>query len=164
MAVCDKLHYHYSQYLTCKNRLNFKENNKMKRLAILLVLALVALFVVACGGGGESSGPEAATLDFTGYDEFRYDPTSATVASGAQVTVNFENAGVLEHNWMLASNTIDPAEASEDDALGGAISGLIPGGATNTFTFTAPPAGTYQILCTVPGHAAAGMRADFIVE
>jgi hypothetical protein len=93
----------------------------MKRLAILLVLALAALFVVACGGGGESSGPEAANLDFTGYDEFRYDPTSATVESGAQVTVNFENAGVLEHNWMLASNTIDPAAVTCGPTTNGQI-------------------------------------------
>ena len=136
----------------------------MKRLAILLAMALLALFAVACGGGAESSGPEPVTLDFTGYDEFRYDPTSVTVNTGSQVTVNFENVGVLEHNWMLAASTVDPAEASEGDALGGATSGLIPGGTTKSFTFTAPPPGTYQILCTVPGHAAAGMRAEFTVQ
>ena len=136
----------------------------MKRWAILPAVALVALFVAACGGGAESSGPEPITLDFTGYDEFRYEPASATVAAGTEVTVNFENAGILEHNWLLAANTVAPAEVSEDDVIGSATSGVIPGGSTKTFTFTAPPAGTYQVLCTVPGHAAAGMVAEFIVE
>ena len=137
----------------------------MKRLAILLTGALSLLFVAAaCGGGGESNGPEPVTLDFTGYDEFRYEPARATVDADAEVTVNFENAGVLEHNWLLASNTVVPAEVSEADVIGGATSGVIPGGSTQTFTFTGPPAGTYQVLCTVPGHAAAGMVAEFIVE
>jgi nitrite reductase (NO-forming) len=136
----------------------------MKRL-VLLTLSLLAIFAVACGGGGSSNDePQAVTLDFTGLDEFRYDPNSAIVSAGSQVTVNFENDGVLEHNWMLAANNVAPAEASEDDALGGAISGLTPGGETKTFTFTAPPPGTYQILCTVPGHAAGGMVGTFVVQ
>ena len=135
----------------------------MKRLFILLTIALLTLLIAACGSSG-SEGPETVTLDFTGYDEFRYDPTSATVKAGSQVTVNFTNDGVLEHNWMLASTDVELGNASEGDALGGAISGLTPAGETKTFTFSAPPPGTYQILCTVPGHALGGMHAAFIVE
>jgi uncharacterized cupredoxin-like copper-binding protein len=139
-----------------------KENHKMKRLIIIGSLALSVLLLVACAGA-ESSAPESVTLDFTGFDEFRFDPETATVKASAQVTINFQNEGVLEHNWMLASNNIELTEADEDDALGGAISGLVPGGGSKTFTFTAPPVGTYKILCTVPGHAAAGMVAEFKV-
>ena len=135
----------------------------MKNFAIWLIITLVALLAVACGGG-ESEGPQSVTLDFTGLDEFRYDPASATVQAGSEVTVNFTNGGVLEHNWMLAADSVVPAEASEADAVGGAVSGLIPGGGAKTFTFTAPPAGTYQIICTVPGHAAGGMIGSFTVE
>jgi plastocyanin len=176
MDVCDKLHYHSGKHLIYTNRpfvvgdlspltnLLLQENSSMKRLTILLTVALLTLFVTACGGGGESSGPESVTLDFIGYDEFRYDPATAAVPAGAEVTVNFENAGVLEHNWLLAASTVAPEAASEEDAIGGAASGVIPGGTSNTFTFTAPPAGAYQVLCTVPGHAAAGMVADFVVE
>lgn len=138
----------------------------MKRFTILLAIALLAAMVAACGGGGgeTNEGPETVTLDFSGYDEFRYDPTSATVPAGSQVTVNFNNEGVLEHNWLLANASVDPASATEADALGGAVSGLTPGGESKTFTFNAPAAGTYQILCTVPGHALGGMIGTFTVE
>lgn len=136
----------------------------MKRL-VLLTLSLLALLAAACGGGGSSNNePQAVTLDFKGFDEFRYDPESTSVPAGSQVTVNFENAGVLEHNWLLLPSNVAPTEASEADALGGATSGLTPGGETETFTFAAPPTGTYQVVCTVPGHAAGGMVATFVVE
>jgi nitrite reductase (NO-forming) len=135
----------------------------MKRLTFLVAIALLALMVAACGGNEESD-PAPITLNFTGFDEFRYDPTDVTVPAGSLVTVNFTNDGVLEHNWMLSASTVDPANASEADALGGAMSGLTPSGETKTFTFTAPAAGTYQILCTVPGHALGGMIATFTVE
>jgi uncharacterized cupredoxin-like copper-binding protein len=44
-----------------------------------------------------------------------------------------------------------------------AHSGVLPAGDTNTFTFTAPAAGTYQYVCTVAGHAPAGMVGTFTV-
>jgi len=135
----------------------------MKRLITIIVLTLTALVLVACNGDAESNEPEPVTLDYTGFDEFRYDPETTTVKTGAQVTINFMNKGVLEHNWMLASNSIELTEVSEEDAVGEALSGLVPGGKSKTFTFTAPPAGTYKVLCTVPGHAAAGMMAEFKV-
>lgn len=137
----------------------------MKKVTIFILLGLIALFGVACGGSDttENSEPENITLDFKGYDEFRYEPQSASVPTGAQVTVNFENTGTLEHNWLLISDRTDPLEATEADAIAGATSGEIAGGETATFTFTAPPPGSYKVVCTVPGHAAGGMVADFTV-
>ena len=135
----------------------------MKQLSTLLFVLIIAVAVAACGSS-EPAAPAPVTLDYVGYDEFRYDPETATVAAGASVTINFENAGVLEHNWLLAEGGVDPVAVTEADALAGATSGVIGAGETTTFTFTAPEAGTYQILCTVPGHAAGGMQASFTVE
>jgi plastocyanin len=39
----------------------------------------------------------------------------------------------------------------------------VPVGGTRTVTFTAA-AGTYKFICTIPGHAAAGMRGTLIVR
>ena len=136
----------------------------MKRFTILLTIALLALLVVACGDNEESGDPEPTTMNVTGFDEFRYDPENMSVQAGSQVTVNFTNDGVLEHNWLLTSTSMEPGDVTEGDALGGATSGLTPSGETKTFTFTAPPAGTYQVVCTVPGHALGGMVATFTVE
>ncbi len=141
----------------------------MKKLSLLVIMLMTALMLAACGGGGSEgeaaapAEPTGTTLDYVGYDEFRYDPETAEVATGTDVTINFKNDGALEHNWLLASSRVDVTDVTESDALAGATSGVIAGGTDTTFTFTAPPPGEYKIVCTVPGHAAAGMVADFIV-
>ena len=134
--------------------------NTKKVFALFAVLMLAAL-MAACGG---PAGPEPVSLSFSGFDEFRYDPTSATVPSGAQVTVNFTNEGALEHDWMLVAEGTDVNALTAEMAVSPeAHSGVIASGESNTFTFTAPAAGNYQIVCTVAGHAPAGMVAAFTV-
>jgi len=141
-----------------------------KMVALLAVLAL-ALMLAACGGGGGNSsggstesGPAPVSLSFSGLDTFAYDPTSASVPAGAQVTVDFTNGGALEHDWMLVADGTDVNAVTAADALmPEAHSGVIAAGQSKTFTFTAPAAGTYKIVCTVAGHAPAGMVGTFTV-
>lgn len=138
-----------------------------KKIVVLLAVMAMALLMVACGGsegGGETTAPEPVSLSFTGLDEFRYDPESASVQAGAPVTVNFTNAGALEHDWMLVAEGTDVNALTAEDALTPeAHSGVLPAGESNTFSFTAPAAGTYQIVCTVAGHAPAGMVGTLTV-
>lgn len=136
----------------------------MKRLVLLATLIVMVVALAACGGGGEeNNAPAPVSFTVKGYDEFRYDPKDLTVPTGAQVTVTLENVGVLEHSWILVTSDKDPAVVSIADALGGATTGRVAGGQSNTVTFTAPPAGTYQIVCEVPGHAVGGMVGAFTV-
>lgn len=141
---------------------------KKSPIMILVLFLAVSLAIAACGGGASEpeadAGPAAVTLDYEGYDEFRYDPESATVPAGSAVTVNFTNAGALDHNWLLVSSRVDPVEATEADALSGATTGELVGGESATITFNAPPAGEYLVVCTVEGHAEGGMIAEFTVE
>ena len=134
----------------------------MKRNLLLLVLAVTAVLLVACGGS-ETPTPAPVTLTFKGLDEFKYDPSTASVAAGSQVTVNFENVGVLEHSWILVADSADPATVSEADALAGATTGNVPAGQSKTLTFTAPAAGTYKFVCAVAGHAVGGMVGTLTV-
>jgi uncharacterized cupredoxin-like copper-binding protein len=134
----------------------------MKKLAVLLAVLTISLMVVACGGG--AAAPEPVSLSFAGFDEFRYEPATASVPTGAQVTVNFTNEGALEHDWMLVAEGTDLAAVTAESALmPEAHSGVVAAGGSNTFSFTAPAAGTYQIVCTVPGHALGGMVGTFTV-
>lgn len=145
---------------------------KKNQLILLTLFALVSFVIAACGGGGDAgssdseaaSGPETVTLDYSGFDEFRYDPEAVSVSSGSQVTINFTNEGALDHNWLLVSSRVDPEEATEADALSGATTGEILGGESTSITFNAPPPGEYKVVCTVAGHATGGMVADFTVE
>jgi plastocyanin len=135
----------------------------MKRLTLVIVVLLTGLMLAACGGDAPS-GPAPVIIDVAGYDEFRFDPNSITVDAGAEVTINFQNAGALEHNWLLVSQAVEVASATEADALAGANTGIIGGGQSISITFTAPPAGTYTMVCTVPGHAVGGMVGTFTTE
>ncbi len=122
-------------------------------------LLLVACCLMACAAEGA---PRAVELEVAARD-VAFDPTALAVPAGAAVTVNLINKGMLEHNWVVVSATVDPATATAADAANQADSGLLTGGTSTTFTFTAPAAGDYHFVCTVPGHAAAGMVGTFTV-
>lgn len=133
----------------------------MKKFTILMiVMAAMALLLAACGGG--DSGPVA--LSFEGSDDFQFTPSSASVSAGDEVEVTLNNVGALEHSWTLVSADADVATVTDADAIDGATTGTVAAGETGTVTFTAPEAGTYQFVCTVPGHAAAGMVGTLTVN
>lgn len=138
----------------------------MKRFATLLgVLLTVSLFLMACGGAEEAA-PEVVTEEFTivGYDEFRFESDNITVQQGSEVTVNFVNEGVLEHNWILVGENADLASVTDVDALSGANVGYVQPGEEGSVTFFAPGPGSYKMVCTVAGHAVGGMVGDFTVQ
>ena len=93
------------------------------------------------------------------------------VPQDAQVTVQFINGDNDEaHAWMIV-NEQPPFSfyQPKTPAIPGAFSGLIgdptaSGQGASTFTFQAGPAGTYQYICPMPGHAQMGMHGAFIVR
>lgn len=131
----------------------------MKRISWLVVVMVMGLLLAACGGGA----PDPVSLTFDGGDDFMFSQTSATVETGAEVTVTLNNTGNLEHSWVLVNDDVVPAEATDADALSGMTTGSIPAGDSSTITFTAPEAGTYQFVCTIAGHAVAGMAGVLTV-
>ena len=93
------------------------------------------------------------------------------VPQDAQVTVQFINGDNDEaHAWMIADE--QPPFSfyqPKTPAIPGAFSGLIGdptanGQGASTSTFQAGPAGTYQYICPMPGHAQMGMHGAFIVR
>ncbi len=117
-----------------------------RSIFLFAALAMVALFVVACGGGGGGGAPLNVTVTTA---EFKFDPANINAAPGQTINLTVKNTGSIQHTWVLkAANvtlTIDP-------------------GQTVTKTFTAPAAGTYVIECDVPGHKEAGMVGQLIVK
>jgi len=98
------------------------------------------------------------------------DPT-IVVPQDAQVTVQFINGDNDEaHAWMIVGEQPPFSfNQGKTPAISGAFSGLIGdptanGQGASTFTFQAGPAGTYQYICPVPGHAQMGMHGAFIVR
>lgn len=124
---------------------------RFTRFTLLAVLLLLTL--AACGGGGT----EKVSLSITGDDSFAFDPPFAAVPAGAEVTVQFNNEGNLEHSWVLVPGDADPATVTDSDAINNATTGNVQAQSKASIRFTAPVAGDYLFVCTVPGHAAAGM-------
>ncbi len=139
---------------------------KLNTILIFLFLSSAVAFLAACGGGEPPAPakPDPVTITFAGTDDFAWDPGTVTVQSGQEVNVVLDNQGALEHNWILASKTVEVATASDADALYGANVGYVQGGETGELTFVAPGPGEYQYICTVAGHAAGGMVGTLIVE
>ena len=98
------------------------------------------------------------------------------VSAGSQVVLVFANvSGINQHNWVLVkAGTKDAVaqrgvvaglqsgwlQSGDADVL--ANTNLLDPGATVELKFDAPAAGTYQFVCTFPGHAAT-MFGDFVV-
>ena len=92
-----------------------------------------------------------------------------TVPLGARVTVKFHNAGMMPHSFVVVGAAA-PKDAEVADAVfkgayapSNVEAGLQPGGSA-TVKFAANKAGTYSIVCGVPGHAAAGQYIKLVVS
>jgi len=125
--------------------------------------------------GGSGAG---ASIDIgTDGDALKFSTEALSAETGSQVTVNFNNgSSVNQHNWVLVQNGTKDAVATDGTAAGpGAAwvkpgdervivsSGLLNPGGSEAVTFTAPAAGTYQFVCTFPGHNFT-MFGDFTVN
>ncbi len=82
--------------------------------------------------------------------DLAFDKTSLTSQPG-KVTIDFDNPAALEHNVAI-----------DQDGKEIATSETISKGKTSVSADLAP--GTYTFLCTVPGHAEAGMEGTLVVK
>jgi Cu+-exporting ATPase len=79
----------------------------------------------------------------------RFDPADVTVRTGEFVVVEFTNDDGVFHDW-------------EVEGLANVDAGARPG-QTQRIRFMAPEPGAYEIMCTVEGHAEAGMVGTLTV-
>ena len=121
-------------------------------------------------------------LALAGNDLMKYDKTELKVKAGQEVTLTLRHQGkgdikIMGHNFvLLKQGIIIPAFAAKAAAAGQkedwipeggkdviAHTKMIGGGQSTTVTFTAPAAGTYDFICSFPGHSGL-MKGKFIVE
>lgn len=113
-------------------------------------------------------------------DMMSYDKQEIKVKAGKKVTLTLRHTGkmaknVMGHNFVLLKKGTDIAtfataamSAQETEYIpeGDAIiahTKIIGGGESVTITFDAPEVGTYDFICSFPGHYAM-MKGKFIVE
>jgi len=109
-------------------------------------------------------------------EAIQFDQARMEVTAGTKVVLCLSNGSSLsQHNWVLVQDgTKDDVakrglEAGPDndwvqpgDLDVVAHTGLVKPGEGREVRFNTPPAGTYQFVCTFPGHNLT-MAGDFIV-
>lgn len=121
-------------------------------------------------------GPVVLSLGVNG-DAFEFSSTLLTAPAGSEVLLTFNNSSVInQHNWVLVTNGAKDEVAAAGATAGDANawvppdddrvlvqSSLLDQGVTESIEFTAAEAGTYQFVCTFPGHAVT-MFGEFITN
>ncbi len=119
------------------------------------------------------------TIVINSNDQMRFDTNEIRVKAGEKVKLTLNHTGKLPknamgHNFVLLeagtnvakfSQAAMNARATEYIPAKGVLAHtkLIGGGESTTIEFTAPKKGTYDFICSFPGHYAM-MKGKFIVE
>ncbi|MDX6549989.1 MAG: hypothetical protein QOJ31_673 [Gaiellales bacterium] len=129
------------------------------RIAAMLAIPVV-LLAAGCGGGssgGDTSAPPTTppsggqVIDIPISDSgLSFTKTTATASAGT-VTLSAVNPQSLPHDISIKGNGVDQQ------------GNQVSSGGTSTVTVTLK-AGTYEYYCSVPGHAAAGMKGTLTVS
>jgi azurin len=128
----------------------------------------------------EAKSASEVKLDIAGNDQMQFDKKELKVYAGQKVTLTLTHSGemakeVMGHNFILlkpgtdlAAFAADAVKAKDNDYIpeSDAIivyTKMLGGGESDTITFDAPEKGTYDFICSFPGHYAL-MQGKFIVE
>lgn len=92
--------------------------------------------------------PGAEEVRVTGA-EFLFEPEEVRVRTGEPVNLAFRNRGMMFHTLTIGELDVD-LHAAPGEGVSGSLGEVEPG--------------RYRFVCTVPGHAEAGMRGVLVVE
>jgi plastocyanin len=115
--------------------------------------ALLPLALAACGGGESGSAlPADPDLSVQAFD-IRFDKAAYTAPAG-EVEVAYVSKGQQVHSMLLEDANGDRIpdfrlQVSPGKSVGGSVE---------------LAAGTYTMICDIPGHEAAGMVAELVVS
>jgi Cu+-exporting ATPase len=123
------------------------------RLRQAWFLAVVALAAVGLAGGVMATDrwvDAGATRVAVTARNTAFTPADLQVEAGRTVVLSFRNDDPIFHDW-------------EVEGLANVDAGARPG-QTQRIRFRIDEPGAYEIVCTVPGHADAGMRGTLTVQ
>jgi uncharacterized cupredoxin-like copper-binding protein len=118
----------------------------MSTLSAVAVAAL-ALVPLATGHSDRQTRAAATTIQVKG-GEFFFKLATKSIAKPGKVTFVFKNVGHVAHDFKINGKTTP----------------LLQPGKTAKLVVSFKKKAKYPYLCTVPGHAAAGMKGLFTVR
>ena len=122
-------------------------------LAISLAFAALVVPATALAHSGSRTLISNVTVTAGQPAEFHFIVAPSTVKHGI-IVFKITNKGKLPHDFKLCSK----ASSSLANSCNGRSSGQINPGASGTLRVSVLLKGTYEYLCTLPGHAAGGMK------
>jgi uncharacterized cupredoxin-like copper-binding protein len=121
----------------------------VRKIGSIVGLGTIAVLVAAVSAfGGQATGGATTQKVAVGMREFKFAVTPKTVKKNVPVAFALTNSGTTGHDFKI----------------GGKKSLLVSAGKKGTLKVTFKKAGRYSYLCTLPGHAAAGMKGVLVVK
>lgn len=129
----------------------------MRLLAGLAVAGPVAVVLVAAIAfiSGRSSAGAASGVTAIVLEDLRFTPNRLDAKAGVPLTVRLTNRGTERHDLSFPSLHMPSLEGVES---------ILAPGETTTVTIEFDQPGTHTFICTLPGHAAAGMTGAVYVS
>ena len=115
--------------------------------------AVLAIFAAIPAIAGATTKGTSVTVTAGKPTEFGFKLSTKTVKHGA-VTFKVTNSGAIPHDFEICASS----KGGTATACKGAVTKMLSPGQTATLNYTFKTAGKYEYLCTVPGHAAGGMK------
>ena len=121
----------------------------IRPIAVLMAVALttLALAQIASARTDREARASATTIQVKG-GEFFFRLSTKSIAKPGKVTFVFKNVGHVGHDFKINRK----------------VTHVIGPGKTAKLVVTFSKKGKYPFLCTVPGHAAAGMKGVLTVR
>jgi len=121
----------------------------MKKLIVAAagIAALVPAGLASARTDATAHAAATTTVSVSGK-EFSFHLSKTSISKPGTVTFVFHNVGTMKHDF----------------SIGGKKTALISPHKTAKVTVTFHKKGRFSYLCTVPGHAKAGMRGAFTVR
>jgi len=147
-------------------------DHPIKQISVAVV-ALALLGAVACSSSSSTSSSSAGGTDTGGVSatekDFSIELGSSTAPAGS-VTFNISNEGPSAHEFVIIKTDDEPDAlpvkdgAVEEDKLDAVDEQEDIAPSTTATLTTDLEAGSYVIICNVPGHYEAGMHTAFTVS
>jgi plastocyanin len=119
----------------------------MSKIVLGIAAGVAAALAASVGALGGTAAPAPQRVA-VGMTEFKFTVAPRTVRRGAVITFAVTNKGTIGHNFKIA----------------GKKTPVLAAGKRGTLKVTFAKAGRYAYLCTLPSHAAAGMKGVVIVK
>ena len=131
---------------------------KLRVLMFALVSVVMLAWALPAMAHPAKATAKTVTVAAGSPSEFKFKLSATSVPTGS-VTFKVTNKGALPHTFFVCSSS----KGGSANTCAGKGTAQISPGASATLTINFKTAGSFEYLCQVPGHAAAGMKGDLKV-